>query len=85
MDLQIPFLVHSKILKGKMSTFPYFPAVALVAVSDWLMQVHGGDDVSTLFKIHSPGKDLVSHEARTVCHSSASGYATHRMGHTVRS
>ena len=57
MDLQIPFLVHSKILKGKMSTFPYFPAVALVADSDWLMQVNEGDDVSTLFKIHSPVMD----------------------------
>jgi hypothetical protein len=68
-----------------MSMFPTFPAFALVAASDWLMQVNGGDDVSTLFKIHFPGKDLVSHEARTVCHSSASGYATHRMGHTVRS
>ena len=40
-----------------MSTFPYFPAVALVAVSDWLMQVNEGDDVSTLFKIHSPVMD----------------------------
>lgn len=36
-----------------MSTFPYFPAVALVAVSDWLMQVNGGGDAQTLFKIRS--------------------------------
>ena len=57
-------MVHSKILKGKMSTFPYFPAVALVAVSDWLMQVSGGDDVSTIFKIHSPAMDDSVEQAR---------------------
>jgi hypothetical protein len=58
MDLQIPFLVHSKILKGNMSTCPYFPAVALVAVSDWLMQVHGGDDVSTPSRFTPQGRIL---------------------------
>ena len=40
-----------------MSIFPAFPAFALVAVSDWLMQVNEGDDVSTPFKIHLPSMD----------------------------
>ena len=44
-----------------MSTFPAF---ALVADSDWLMQVSGGDDVSTISKIRSPAMDDSVEQAR---------------------
>ena len=39
MDLQIPILSLSILFKGNQATSAYFPAVALVADSDWLMQV----------------------------------------------
>lgn len=80
---------------GFMSTFPEFLLVAQVAGSDWLSRSGKGDDALNLpqkipslqwiFQLARPGKDLVSHEARIVCHSSASGYGTYRMGHTDRS
>lgn len=89
MDLQIPILPLSLLLNIDYIIISIFLLVAPVADSDWLTGEDVSDDALNLYpKIHilpwivqldRPGLDLVSHEARTVCHSSASGYATHKM------
>ena len=75
MDLQILTLFSPIIFNIVMSTFPGFPAVALVAESDWLKQVlakvmtHRLSSRFTLLpwvaQMDGSGEDLVSHEARS--------------------
>jgi len=93
MNLKIPILLLSLLFNNFPVSISRFLLVAQVAEFDWLsssgkvmmhrifspssnpylglvQRFNGPTDRSWIF---------VSHEARTVCHSSASGYGTHKM------